>query len=601
MYNSHFGFREKPFKLVPNPDFLYLSKIHEIALAHLTYAVSQGDGFVVITGEVGTGKTTLCRIFLDRLDDSIESAYIFNPKLDSVQLMTTICNEFGIHTNVNNLKQLLDVINGYLIMKTKQGKRVLLLIDEAQNLSIENLEMVRMLSNLETTRNKLLQIILVGQPELGDKLDSYELRQLAQRISLSAHLTPLGTDETAGYIHHRVNIAAQRQANIFTKGACRQIYQYSNGIPRVINIACDRALLCAYSLNRPVVNAAIAKIAIKELSRHGARTILDNTMFYKRVALLGATLVGALVISGAVYSIIDKNRLLIAHPPSYESPVTINSSVEVPEYHGHEDSQVRTFKIHVAPEFEGDDIENRYSSDAYSDTSQLPVTLLETNPALKSLIVTLEHQTSRLNAVTCILKQWQQSPPTAAQLPVMVDDYDYFEIAAHQYGLRMYTVKSDLLTVKRLNLPAIVAIKTDSPGEVVYLTMIGWKSGQIQLRTDSEHNIIQTNLEALLPHMYGPAYIFWRNVINVEGVIDSSSSVRAVRAVKKLLLRAGYGHLEMTPVFDFQTQQAVIDFQLKHNLEPDGLVGPLTKIFLIKETESASFPILDAETGGAGA
>lgn len=593
MYNSHFGFREKPFKLVPNPDFLYLSKIHEIALAHLTYAVSQGDGFVVITGEVGTGKTTLCRIFLDRLDDSIESAYIFNPKLDSVQLMTTICNEFGIHTNVNNLKQLLDVINGYLIMKTTQGKRVLLLIDEAQNLSIENLEMVRMLSNLETTRNKLLQIILVGQPELGDKLDSYELRQLAQRISLSAHLTPLGADEAAGYIRHRVNIAAQRQAYIFTKGACRHIYQYSKGIPRVINIASDRALLSAYSLNRPIVTSAIAKIAIKELSRHGARTMLDRGLFYKKVALWGAAVVGVVAISGAVYSKIDKNQYAINQQRSSETSASIDPAIEY--------AQVRTFKIHVDSVSDGTDEGARYSGESNPDNLQRSITSLETNSALKSLIATLEHQTSRLDAVTCILKQWQQSPPTAAQLPIMVDDYDYFAIAAHQYGLRTYIVRSDLVMVKRLNLPAIVALKTDAPGEVVYITMIGWKKGHIQLATDSEHNIIQTNLEALLPHMYGPVYIFWRNVLNIEGIIDSSSPVRAVRAVKKLLLRAGYDHLEMTPVFDFQTQQAVIDFQLKHNLEPDGLVGPLTKMFLIKETESASFPLLDAETGGTGA
>lgn len=198
MYNTFFGFREKPFKLVPNPDFLYLSRSHQIALAHLTYAVDQGDGFVVITGEVGTGKTTLCRIFLERLDERTDSAYIFYPKLDSVQLLTAICNEFGIRTNHTSVKPLLDVINGFLIMKNQEDRKVILLIDEAQNLSVENLEMVRMLSNLETTRSKLLQIILVGQPELGDKLDTYELRQLAQRISLSTYLSPLGQNETTG-------------------------------------------------------------------------------------------------------------------------------------------------------------------------------------------------------------------------------------------------------------------------------------------------------------------------------------------------------------------------------------------------------------------
>ncbi|MEJ2038942.1 MAG: AAA family ATPase [Desulfosarcinaceae bacterium] len=269
MYNSYFGFREKPFKLVPNPDYLFLSKSHEVSLAHLTYATDQGDGFVVITGEVGTGKTTLCRIFLERLDNETESAYIFNPNLDSVELLTSICNEFGIQTKLSTVKGLLDVLNNYLITKNKEGRKVILLIDEAQNLTIENLEMVRMLSNLETTRSKLLQIVLVGQPELRDKLDSYELRQLSQRISLSCHLTPLSAKETEGYIGHRINIAAQRSLELFTAGACRKIYQYTTGIPRLINIACDRALLSAYSLNRKNVTAAIAATAIRELSNRG--------------------------------------------------------------------------------------------------------------------------------------------------------------------------------------------------------------------------------------------------------------------------------------------------------------------------------------------
>jgi type II secretory pathway predicted ATPase ExeA len=266
MYNSYFGFREKPFKLVPNPEYLFLSKTHEIALAHLTYATEQGEGFVVIIGEVGTGKTTLCRNYLESLDEDTNSAYIFNPHLDTKDLLVGIIHEYGLRTEEKNTKALLDILNEFLIKQNTVDRKVVLLIDEAQLLSIENLEMVRMLSNLETTKSKLLQIILVGQPELAAKLETYELRQLSQRISLNYHLTPLPREDTQAYIQHRIGIASQRQDKIFTPDACRLVYQYSGGIPRLINIACDRALLTAYSQNKTSVTKAVMQTAIEELS-----------------------------------------------------------------------------------------------------------------------------------------------------------------------------------------------------------------------------------------------------------------------------------------------------------------------------------------------
>jgi general secretion pathway protein A len=178
MYQNFFGFKERPFQLVPNPAYLFLSPSHEEALAHLTYATSQGDGFVVVTGEVGTGKTTLCRAFIESLDDQTEVAYIFNPKLTAIELLQTICDEFGIQTSADTTKAIIDAFNAFLMEKKSQGLQVLLIIDEAQNLNHDVLEQVRLLSNIETNTEKLLQIILVGQPEMADLLDSYELRQL---------------------------------------------------------------------------------------------------------------------------------------------------------------------------------------------------------------------------------------------------------------------------------------------------------------------------------------------------------------------------------------------------------------------------------------
>ena len=267
MYNAYFGFKEKPFKLVPNPAFLYMGKCHEDALAHLTYATGEGDGFVEISGEVGTGKTTLCRVFLENLDAATESAYIFNPRLESLQLLRTINTEFGIRSRrpEATLKDLIDDLNAFLIKKRADGKRILLFIDEAQNLSTANLELIRMLSNLETTRSKLLQIILVGQPELSEKLERHDLRQLRQRINLTCYLVPLDRGETKAYIDHRIAIAGQKQLNLFTAAAHRAIYAFSEGVPRRINIVCDRALLAAYSKNQRRVTRATVRAVVKEL------------------------------------------------------------------------------------------------------------------------------------------------------------------------------------------------------------------------------------------------------------------------------------------------------------------------------------------------
>jgi general secretion pathway protein A len=604
MYNTYFGFREKPFKLVPNPDFLYLSKNHEIALAHLSYAVSQGDGFVVITGEVGTGKTTLCRIFLERLEEGIESAYIFNPRLDSVQLLTTICNEFGIRTNHNNLKQLLDVINGYLIMKNQAGRKVILLIDEAQNLSVENLEMVRMLSNLETTRNKLLQIILVGQPELGDMLESYELRQLAQRISLSAHLTPLSAAETSGYIEHRILIAAQRQLGLFTSGACRLIHRFSSGIPRKINIAADRALLTAYSLNRPKVTKDVARIAIGELATRG-RALESAPM--RRAVIWTAVALGILLVAGVVYS--KRHAFVGAAAPLGEAVRQKSAAIDAGPAET-SPALLRTYKIEDYTTFDPSVAAANDTSAATAQTvdGKIP-SEVSTSTAMEQILNGLDGQESRLDAVASILARWQQAAPSASQLPAMAVDPEYFEIAAHQYGLLMYRVQSDWALVKQLNLPAIITLKKNRSTEIVYMAMVGWYSGQILLAAGSQRKNFQTDLETLLPYTQGTVYVYWKNTLGSDTVFKASSSSQSVGAVKKLLRRVGYDRLDSTPVYDRATEQAIMDFQGRHSLTPDGQVGSLTKIFLINEANGEAngeakgldFPRLNGIDGRGGA
>jgi general secretion pathway protein A len=299
MYENFYGFKEKPFKLVPNPDYLFLSKSHEEALAHLNYALSQGDGFVEITGEVGTGKTTLCRCFLENLDDDAIAAYIFNPNLGPRQLIKTINDELGIKYKTDNTKDLIDNLNRFLMRQKTRRKKVILLIDEAQNLSKNVLEQLRLLSNLETNKEKLLQIILVGQPELSDILDSHELRQLGQRITLRYHLSPLSPKDCIDYIQYRISIAAQKSGLKFDRAAYRSIYKYSRGIPRVINITCDRMLLTAFGQNKRKISGSIAKDSIKELKSRGVPQKFALLDWKKIITISSAAL---LILAAAIFS-----------------------------------------------------------------------------------------------------------------------------------------------------------------------------------------------------------------------------------------------------------------------------------------------------------
>ncbi len=276
MYKTFFGFNERPFKLVPDPTFYFLGSSHEEALAHLAFAIRQGEGFILIIGEVGTGKTTLCRKFLENLEETVETAYIFNPTLEPLDLLKNINEELGIPSNENQPRILINRLNTYLLEQKKKGHRVILLIDEAQSLSYEVLEQLRLLSNLETTRSKLIQIILVGQPELNNLLGSYKLRQLGQRVSVACQLKPLSQAEMKAYIDYRTSIASGKAAIFFTSGALREIYGFSNGFPRLVNIICDRALLGAFTQNQKRVTRRIARVAAGELRGPNDRRSLKD-------------------------------------------------------------------------------------------------------------------------------------------------------------------------------------------------------------------------------------------------------------------------------------------------------------------------------------
>ena len=266
MYCDYFGLSEKPFTITPNPHFVFLSSIHREAFARLLYGVDSHAGFIALTGEVGTGKTTMLRTLLTQLDpEKYRSALIFNPCMSGEQLLGSICKEFGVVVSGQGRLGYMDALNRFLVEQNGIGRTVVLVIDEAQNLEPEVLEQVRMISNLETERDKLIQIILAGQPELNDLLARYDLRQLNQRITVRCRLTPMKLEDTAHYINHRLNISGCRIPEMFSPAAIKRIYRFSHGTPRLINVACEQALVMAWTRDTRSVTYSIAAEVIAEL------------------------------------------------------------------------------------------------------------------------------------------------------------------------------------------------------------------------------------------------------------------------------------------------------------------------------------------------
>lgn len=283
MYCQFFGFNEKPFTITPNPNFLYLSGIHREAFAHLLYGIDSHAGFIALTGEVGTGKTTVLRTLLSQLNtEKYRSALIFNPCVSAEQLLANICREFGCESSGPHGFGHLDDLNRYLLEQNAAGRTVVLVIDEAQNLTPDVMEQVRLISNLETEQDKLIQIILAGQPELNDVLNRHDLRQLSQRITVRCRLTPMKLNDTQDYITHRLKVSGSRIPGLFTRGAVKKIFRFSRGIPRLINVVCDQALVLAWTRESLTVTSSIAAQVIVEAQAGSSegRRILGRILYW---------------------------------------------------------------------------------------------------------------------------------------------------------------------------------------------------------------------------------------------------------------------------------------------------------------------------------
>lgn len=314
MYTRYFGLKEKPFAIPPNPRYLYMSELHREAFAHLTYGISSDGCFILLTGEVGTGKTTICRCLLDQLPEKTDVALILNPKLNSLELLESICEELKIPQNdaPPSTKKYIDQLNHYLLQSFAEGRNTALIIDEAQNLDIDVLEQLRLLTNLETNTAKLLRIVLIGQTELREILNKPELRQLKQRVTSRYHLTALQPQEVKTYIQHRITVAGGGRTPLFTDRAIKLIIKLTKSLPRLINILCDRALLGAYAENEECVNKLIVTKAGEEIFFHTKDQKKSKTLIY---ASLVCALISIVIMSTLFISKITNRETTQSLPP----------------------------------------------------------------------------------------------------------------------------------------------------------------------------------------------------------------------------------------------------------------------------------------------
>ena len=532
MYRQYFGFTEVPFSIAPDPRYLYLSQRHQEALAHLLYGVNGDGGFVLLTGEVGAGKTTVCRCLLEQIPPSCDVAYIFNPKLTVEELLSTICVEFGIACAPGNrsIKVFVDCINAYLLDAHAKGRRTVLIIDEGQNLSVDVLEQMRLLTNLETNERKLLQIILVGQPELAAMLERPELRQLSQRIVARYHLGPLSKPEVAAYVGHRLEVAGAKRQLIPARLMGR-LYRLSGGVPRVINLLCDRALLGAYVQSKERIDGATLAQAAREVFH-------QPTGRRSHVRALSATLI---LVAGAalaltVYRQEQGDTRTTAVPPASVKPAAPANPVGADK--GAEQARPRPT---AAPD---------------KVAAALPETLEW--PESEALAA------SRTLAYAALFRAWGAN-------------YQGEEVCrqAEGLGLRCRNARGGLDELRELNRPAVLRMR-NAQGEEFHaaLTAIGDNSASFALGAQTR----TVSLGALAAQWSGHYTLLWRMPPNVHDNILPGERGAAVQWLARQLARAQGRVVESDKdkVFDDGLVREVKQFQLTHGLVPDGAVGPQT-------------------------
>jgi len=545
MYLEFYGFQEKPFNLTPDPRFIFLSKNHKEAFAHLLYGINNRVGFIALTGEVGSGKTTVLRSLLSQLEtDHHRTALIFNPFLSPSELIQSINREFGISTIPNDASPL-DALNLFLLQQNAEDRTVVLVIDEAQDLEPPVLEQIRLISNLETDRDKLIQIILAGQPEFINILERKEMRQLNQRITVRHHLKPLDFEDTVAYINHRLEVAGGGKEVVFSKGALREIYKYSRGLPRLINVACDRALLAGYTKDTMKINSRIAASGIKDL-------IQSQIPYPKRGRLIIATAV-AILLTLFVADIYFTERQPIHQ---LDAPPLIDSFVEEPKI---EPAKVEEPSLIRAMETEFREIS--------------------------------ESESAR-RAFNVLTSLWKVEPVNEK---VNLGQFREMERVALTRNLRLYRFYGNLGALLRLHHPAVLELNfPDLPGKR-FIAMVGVEGKQIRIDPPigGKDSITFAELEK---NWSGRSFIPWRDPLRILPRLSPEAVVGAVKQLQWLLKEAGVFDGPATGLLDDYTIYAVKKFQALKGIDQDGIVGGQTLMLLYRSSprfEAIEFKVVE--------
>lgn len=547
MYTSFFGLGEKPFAITPDPRYLFMSERHAEALAHLLYGINEAGGFIQLTGEVGTGKTTIVRSLLERMPGHADVAVILNPQLTPLQFVLTICEELGIFVrdeDTNSLKDLVDILNKRLLEAHAKGRRVVVIVDEAQNLSPETLEQVRLLTNLETASQKLLQIILIGQPELRDVLARVELRQLAQRITGRYHLAPLTKSETASYVNHRLRVAGAN-GEIFTAAALREVHRLSEGVPRIINVICDRALLGAFTQEQHHIGPALVRAAASEVY---GRTFSPPWM----KLLIGTSAgLGVLVLAFALWLLIDMNRASEPAPlaAAQSPPAAISEPAE--------------------------------SVPAAAEASPAPAP----DADIAAVLQTHAGQTNTETAFAQLFALWGGKFDPANGRPCD---------QALQQGLECVYQQGSWGQLRTLNRPAILTLIDDS-GNAHQVVVAGLNAASAQIKLPASP--LDVPIASISRLWYGDYLVLWRPQVAAPRALSVGMQGDGVRWLRRTLNSVHGRPAENTPsdFYDEELVQMVEDFQRKHRLRVDGIAGVQTQIVLDAIANSSGAPRLIAQ------
>lgn len=552
MYHEYFGLNEAPFSIAPDPRYLYMSDRHRDALAHLLYGIRSDGGFILLTGEVGTGKTTVCRCLLEQIPDDVDIAFVLNPKLTAVELLATACDDLGIdYPESASIKILVDRLNEFLLSAHRDGRRTVLIIDEAQNLSVDVLEQLRLLTNLETNQRKLLQIILLGQPELLELLAQKELRQLSQRVTARFHLNALSRGEVHEYIRHRLSIAGAR-GTFFPTATVNRIFKISAGIPRVINLICDRSLLGAYAESRSQVSTRMVNKAAQEILGQDKRRFSVH---------LPSAAIAAGILAFAAFPMLDS-----LSPKNNETNI-------------------------VAPREE--------VSEPVPEPVPEPV---KVKPAEQPIVANLspftqdQPQTARTDMVQISeVPGHQEMKQALADLfvlwGVIFDNQEIHPCTfALNIDLKCFTNTGSLEDLAKLDRPAVISIRQQ------WVTLSRFGEGVATLITD--HRQFEVSAQSLARNWNGKYTIFWRTPPGYERPLELGDAGVSVDwlANQLALMESSPPFLSTEVAFSEALQDRLKQFQMSVSIIPDGVAGVQTWIH-VNSILGAGIPFLKQEEG----